>query len=182
MPNDDTDVTGGTTDTGTDSLDTTATTDSTADEGKTYTKAEVEELVEKRLIRERKKVNEASEKARIATLSDTERIIEEAKAEARAEVQRDNAGRLAAAEIKVALNGLVEDPESIIEDLDISRYIDEDNSVDAEAVNKLRVKYENLLGGKRKTASSGFQPGRTNQSRSETPQEAFETTMKELFR
>lgn len=49
--------------------------------------------------------------------------------------------RLARAEIKASLAGVVDNPESIIEDLNLSRFVGEDGEVDAAAVLALRNKY-----------------------------------------
>lgn len=52
--------------------------------------------------------------------------------------------RVASADIRAALTGIVPDPESVIEDLNISRFIGDDGEVNAEAITALRAKYAAL--------------------------------------
>lgn len=52
--------------------------------------------------------------------------------------------RVATADIRAALTGIVPDPASVIEDLNISRFIGEDGEVNEEAVTALRTKYAAL--------------------------------------
>lgn len=52
--------------------------------------------------------------------------------------------RVVKAELKAALTGVVDDPESIIEDLNLARYVDDDDEVDGAAIDALREKYEAL--------------------------------------
>lgn len=50
--------------------------------------------------------------------------------------------RVASAELRAALTGIVPDPASVIEDLNLSRFIGEDGEVNTDAVAALRGKYE----------------------------------------
>jgi hypothetical protein len=49
--------------------------------------------------------------------------------------------RVARAEVKAALTGLVDDPNSIVEDLNLARFIDDDGEIDQAAIDKLKTKY-----------------------------------------
>lgn len=133
---------------------------------KVFTQTEVNTLIADRLKREKEKYakasNEAAEQARISSLSDNDKAIEEAKVFGRNEVLRENASKLAAAEIKVALSGLVSDPGSIVDDLNLTKYTNEDYSVNQDEVNNLRQKYEKLLGKKQNNSSATLQPGRSS--------------------
>lgn len=50
--------------------------------------------------------------------------------------------RIAGAEVKAALTGVVDDPAAIIEDLNLSRFVTEDGEPDEDAIAELREKYE----------------------------------------
>ena len=63
--------------------------------------------------------------------------------------------RVARAEVKAALTGLVDDPNSIVEDLNLARFIDDDGEIDQAAIDKLKAKYEGF---------SGRRPPRPDQS------------------
>jgi len=75
-------------------------------------------------------------------MSETEKAVEEAKQAGRAEAMAETGKVLAAAEIRVALTGVVSDPAEIVEDLDLSKYLTDTGEVDTEKVEKLRRKYE----------------------------------------
>lgn len=49
--------------------------------------------------------------------------------------------RVASAEVRAALTGVVTDPSAIVEDLNLSRFITSEGEVDSEAIGKLREKY-----------------------------------------
>lgn len=101
----------------------------------------------------RAKANQAEAKKnadaakRIAEIEEAQKTAEQkaqdaAKAaEARAQAANQ---RVAKAEVKAALTGIVDDPESIIEDLNLSRYLTDDGDVDDDAVAALKTKYEAL--------------------------------------
>ena len=78
-------------------------------------------------------------------MSDTEKAIAEAASKTRAEVLVEFGGRLAAAEIRAALVGIVADPTAIIDDLNLSRFIAEDGAPDPKAIEALRAKYAALI-------------------------------------
>lgn len=82
------------------------------------------------------------DKLRAASQTDSERAVSEAEARGRQAALADVGQRLAAAEIKAALTGVVPDPAAIVEDLNLSKYVGDDGEVDSEAVASLRKKYE----------------------------------------
>ena len=88
------------------------------------------------------------EELRAAQMSDAEKAIEaartEAAQEARTTLTREFGHRIAGAEIKAVLTGLVPDPEAIVEDLNLDRYVTDEGQVDTEAVARLREKYAAL--------------------------------------
>lgn len=52
--------------------------------------------------------------------------------------------RIAAAEVKAALTGVVPDPSAIVEDLNLQRFVGDDGDVDTDAIAKLRDKYNSF--------------------------------------
>lgn len=74
------------------------------------------------------------------SMTDSEKAIEAAKAEGR----REGAMQVAAARIEAALTGIVPDPEAIVEDIDLSRYLTDDGTVDVGKVKALKKKYQDL--------------------------------------
>jgi hypothetical protein len=116
--------------------------------------AELDRIIAERLRRQKAQFADYDElKSRAERLAEieeankteTEKAIERARAEAATEVTATFAQRLAAAEIKAQLAGLVESPESIVEDLNLAKYVTTTGEVDAEAVSALRDKYAGLL-------------------------------------
>lgn len=108
-----------------------------------------ERLAASRRWEERAKANqEQLEALKKSQMSDTEKAIEEAKAAGRAEAHGEVGQRLAAAEIKAALAGVVEDPASIVEDLNLAKYVTDKGDVDTEAVKALAEKFQKLSPGK----------------------------------
>lgn len=73
-----------------------------------------------------------------------------AEAERRAEeAQRGVAEKLAASEIKAALARVIEDPDllnDLVDDLNISRYLDDDGELDPRRVKKLVARHEAMAG------------------------------------
>lgn len=101
----------------------------------------------------RAKANQAEAKKnadaakRIAEIEEAQKTAEQkAQDAARAAEERAQAAnqRVARAEVKAALTGLVDDPEEIIEDLNLGRFLTDDGDPDEEAIAKLRAKYEAL--------------------------------------
>lgn len=77
-------------------------------------------------------------------LTDAEKLAAEAEERGRTAALAETGRRLAAAEVRAALAGIVPDPKSIVEDLDLSRYVADDGEVDEDAVTALRDKYASL--------------------------------------
>lgn len=74
-----------------------------------------------------------------ASQTDAERATERATAaEARAAAATQ---RVARAEVKAALAGLVDNPDSIIEDLNLARFVSDDGEVNDDAIAALKSKY-----------------------------------------
>lgn len=102
--------------------------------------------------REAKKAAAELDRVRKANQSEQEKAIDAARDEGRKEASVAAGERLAAAEIRAALKGLVPDPKAIVEDLNLNRYVGDDGEVDEKAVKALAEKYA-ALGGNRKTPS-----------------------------
>jgi hypothetical protein len=82
------------------------------------------------------------EKLKKSQMSDTEKAVTEAEERGRNTARLEAGEKVAAAEIKAALKGVVPDPAAIVEDLNLKRYLTDDGEVDDDAVEKLRTKYE----------------------------------------
>lgn len=79
-----------------------------------------------------------------ANQSDSEKAISEAEQRGRSAATADLSQRLAAAEVRAALTGVVPDPAAIVEDLNLAKYVTDTGDVDQEAVTALRKKYESF--------------------------------------
>lgn len=84
------------------------------------------------------------EEQRQAAMTEHEKALAEAEKRGRQSALEQAAHRIAAADIRAALSGVVNDPDSIIEDLNLARYITDDGDVDAAKVKSLREKYAAL--------------------------------------
>lgn len=73
----------------------------------------------------------------------TQEVLKAAEDRAQAATQR-----VARAEVKAALTGLVDNPDSIVEDLNLARFIDSDGEVDQDAIDKLKAKYAGFAGSR----------------------------------
>jgi len=80
-----------------------------------------------------------------AQLSDQERAVAEAEARGRSAASAEFSQILAAAEIRAQLAGVVPDPSAIVDDLNLSKYLDEGGTVDMEKVAALRERYVALI-------------------------------------
>jgi hypothetical protein len=101
-------------------------------------------------------------KLREAAMSDQEKAVAAARDEGRTQALKEAGERLAAAEIRAALTGVVADPSAIVEDLALDRYVGDDGQVDGEAVEKLKAKYVALMpaaGGAASAPASAPVPG-----------------------
>lgn len=72
--------------------------------------------------------------------------LEKAQEAARTAAEREAATlhRVAAAEIKAALTGVVPDPAALLEDLNIGRFVNGEGEIDTAAIDALRTKYAAL--------------------------------------
>lgn len=86
------------------------------------------------------------EKLRQSAMSDTEKAVVEAKKAGAAEAQSTFAQRIAAAEIRAALAGIVDDPQNVVDDLNLAKFVTDDGEVDAQAVQALRERWVSLVG------------------------------------
>lgn len=87
------------------------------------------------------------DKLRKAQMTEQEQAVAAAREEGKAEATSAVVQRLAAAEIKAALTGVVPDPTAIVEELNLARYVGDDGEVDAEKVAALKAKYEGITSG-----------------------------------
>jgi hypothetical protein len=119
---------------------------------KTFTQAELDAIVGDRLKRQKGQFSDyesLKEKAARLDAVEAEKLSAEQKATARAEAAekaaaetaRKSAERIATAELRAALVGLVDNPADVIEDLNLAKFIGEDGEVDADAVSKVQAKY-----------------------------------------
>lgn len=80
--------------------------------------------------------------------TDAERAVAEAEQRGRAAVLAEYGQRLAAAEIKAALAGIVPDPALVLEDLNLARYVTETGDVNTEAVDALKARWTSIVGNR----------------------------------
>ena len=102
---------------------------------------------EARKWEQRAKDNSAAAKKLAALEAANQTDAERAQAAARQAEQRAEAAvrRVASAEIRAALTGVVPDPAAVVEDLDLGRFIDsESGDVNGDAVAALKAKYAAL--------------------------------------
>lgn len=120
-----------------------------------FTQEQLDAVITERLKRQKSQFADYDElKARAGKLDEIEagaksELEREREARTKAETAATEAARraserIAAAELKAALTGIADNPGDIVEDLNLSRYINADGEVDAEAVIKLRDKYTAL--------------------------------------
>lgn len=87
---------------------------------------------------------EELERLRLSALSDAERAIEEARNAGKAEATSAFGERLARAELKAALTGVVADPADIVAELDVKKYLTDDGEVDTAKVAAVVTKFGGL--------------------------------------
>lgn len=80
-----------------------------------------------------------------ANQTDNEKAIAEAEQRGRSAATAEVAQKLAAAEVRAALTGVVPDPAAIVEDLNLAKYVTETGDVNQEAVTALRTKYASMV-------------------------------------
>lgn len=93
------------------------------------------------------------EELRKSQMSEQEKAVEAARQTGETEATSKFAQRLAVAEIKAALTGIVDDPTVVIDELNLAKYVTDTGDVDAEAVTKLRDTFAALA--KREPADFG---------------------------
>jgi DNA repair exonuclease SbcCD ATPase subunit len=120
-------------------------------------------------------------KAAEPKISEYDRLIEASKtAEERALEARQAAEqraaaavqRVAKAELKAALAGIVDNPDAVVGTLDLSRFVDADGEVDAEAVDNLRRTFSSLT-KPRAPKPDPSQASGANKPSEASPAEAF---------
>ena len=82
----------------------------------------------------------------------TEQQTAEQRAQQQAEQAQQRATEVmhkaARSTVKAALTGVVDDPEAVIDDLNIAKFVNDDGEIDEDAVTALRERYAALGGGK----------------------------------
>jgi DNA-binding transcriptional regulator YiaG len=109
-----------------------------------------------------------------ANLSETEKAVKEAEQRGASAARADFGQRLAAAEIKAALTGVVPDPAAIVEDLNLGKYVTDTGDVDQEAVTALRSKYESFAS--KKPPVPDLHQGNKGSARNDLDQQIAEAT------
>lgn len=115
----------------------------------------------------------AQEYDRLAAASQTaeERATEELQqSEARVALAYQKAAR---SEVKAALAAVVDNPDAILEDLDLSRFVDDEGDVDLEAVARLTRKYAGFSNPRKPRPDPSQASGANNRSVTITPAEEF---------
>lgn len=74
-------------------------------------------------------------------MSDQERAVAEAEQRGRQAATSEVGKKIAAAELKAALTGIVQNPAAFVDDLDLSRYVTDTGDVDDDAIKSLAEKY-----------------------------------------
>lgn len=107
--------------------------------------------------------------------------VEAARRAGREEAQQEYGIRLASAEVRTALTGVVPEDKlsEIVEDLNLARYVGDDGEPDTDAIKALREKYRSLLGARKTAKVSHGRSGNGQTSRS--VQQQFEDTMAGLL-
>jgi hypothetical protein len=85
--------------------------------------------------------------------------------------------KAARAEVKAALAGVVDNPDAIVDDLNLARFVDSDGDVDADAVKALRDKYA-AFSGRRAPAPDRSQASGANGTSEANPAEEFASILK----
>jgi membrane protein involved in colicin uptake len=76
------------------------------------------------------------EELRKQSMSETERAVAEARAEARRDAMRELGSRVVDAEVRAAAKGRVADVDALLEGLDRSKFLNDDGDADAAAISK----------------------------------------------
>jgi hypothetical protein len=146
-----------------------------ANDGGTDWKAEAEKwkgLARKHEDRAKSNADKAK-KFDESSLTDAEKVAAEAEERGRKAALAEHGQKLAGAEIKAALAGVVPDPKAIVEDLNLAKYVTDDGEVDEDAVKALREKYLALAKpGKPSGSADGGSRGDDKSKRAGSIQEA----------
>lgn len=94
--------------------------------------------------KERNELKKRLEKLETDGLSAQEKAVKEAEDRGRKTAELTSSRRVAAAELKAALTGIVPNPTAIVEDLNLDRYLTEDGDLDEEKVKQLKANYADL--------------------------------------
>jgi hypothetical protein len=128
--------------------------------------ADLDRIVNERLAREKKKFADYNElKTKASKLdeltasqqTELEKAVAKALDEGKTAGRKEAATIVAAARLEAALTGLVPDPRSIVEDLNLTKFVTDDGEVDEDAVKALREKYAATTG----TTAPGPRPDLT---------------------
>lgn len=179
---------------GTYTLETPATDDNSAEETpvetqRSFTPEDVNRIVQERLAKQKaqygvapsefKKLRAEYDQLKQATQTESEKALAEAEKRGYDKARGEAAQYIAIAKVEAALTGVVENPSEIVSELNLSRYITEDGTVDEKAVKALRDRYLNLV-GKKQAPRVGH--GRTSPTVSaDTPVDQFTDYMAQLF-
>lgn len=128
------------------------------------------------------KATQELEKLKAAQMSEAERAVAEAEQRGRQAAMADVAHKLAAAEIRAALTGIVPDPGQIVEDLNLAKYVTDTGDVDSDAVASLRSKFEGLAGSTKPGAASGGRGDGGPRGSSTQPSQLTQADLERMFR
>lgn len=103
------------------------------------------------------------EELKTSQLSDTERAVKEAEARGRAEATMAYSQQIAAAELKAALTGVVADPNAVIEDINLAKYVTDKGDVNTEAIAAARDKFAALFASPPQPQAPTLHQGRQGQ-------------------
>jgi hypothetical protein len=102
--------------------------------------------------KEWKAFSKENEELKKGLMTEAEKAIADAKKQGIAEAEATFAQRSAAYEIRVALAGLIDDPQNVVDDLNLAKYVTDNGEVDAKAVAALKERFAGLIGTKRNTS------------------------------
>lgn len=105
--------------------------------------------------------------------------LEQAKNEGRAEAKQEYGAKLAGAEVRAALKGVVPDGriKSLVARLNLTSLLDDEGEVDADAVADVRESVVALVGTRRSTTRSGNGRNTSTGAKSKTPADQFADAM-----
>jgi hypothetical protein len=156
-----------------------------------FTPDDVNRIVKERLAKQRgqyggdpsevKQLRTEFEKLKQSQLSESEKALSAAEARGYEKARLETAVLIATAKIETALTGIVDNPGEIVSELNLSRYVSPEGTIDEEAVANLRNRYINLV-GKKQPAAPRVGHGRTSPvSASAAPVDQFAAAMDQFF-